>query len=399
MNPFVSDLVDLAIHDSGWHELPNGDQISKLPVWDTRHEVFGRPGHGRMREWLEANGMAMPDVEDYQQLHRDALHIDPYFLPLPEMIAAAGVPKPWVDAAGRDSHMMANYRSEYMRSLNWAELHDDQVFHRLMRAGWKGEPVANGGKHWGIRNGLIVLTGWWDKDGNPLQIASTFHQREPGYGDYGSTTHAKRAKPTDVSELDTDPSPPLYDWRSHDGTIGERCCGWLGAQFGFDPREIPGPEHDPRILSYSKHCYRGGHMLTVDIDGEPLWRGGVPLSAPSDEWPWCAMARSAAVCAVLRPGERPPHGARVSCRELCEDGKTAGTLHVVGDGYEPQPGDAAIYERAGQNPLAGGQGHVRTLIQNMGGMGTFIGGNEGDRFMVGPAPMVEPKLVAWIAAS
>jgi hypothetical protein len=211
---------------------------------------------------------------------------------------------------------------------------------------------------------------------------------------------------------DTLPAPPRpVFWpdvgrgEPTDTTIGQRACGWLGEQFGHDPREIPGPEHSPRILSYSENCRRGGRLLTVadvlapsGLHYDALWRGGVALPAPSDEWPWCAMLQSAALLAALRPGERPPHSLRVSVRELVEDGRATDMLR--GLDYSPLPGDLAIYRRAGGNPLTGGSGHVRAVLAHLEArMANMVGGNEGNRIQVGPSSLDDPDLVAYLARS
>lgn len=172
------------------------------------------------------------------------------------------------------------------------------------------------------------------------------------------------------------------------GSLAERLCHALGYQYGIDPREIPGPQHNKLILRYSEHCRRGGTFLGVDAAGTPIWDGGTPLRAPSDEWAWCMIAQSAALQRTLRPGERPPHGLRVAVREGVEDARAAGTIHVAKagvcvDGYQPKPGDAVVSSRIpGESPLRGGRGHIEGLItMHDDGTMTTIGGNESNRWI------------------
>jgi len=202
------------------------------------------------------------------------------------------------------------------------------------------------------------------------------------------------------------PEPPAW----HDGadlealTLGERCCMWLGYQYGLDPREIAGPTHNEIIRSYSRHCRRGGRFMGVRDDGMPRWEGGFSVALPTDDRdsPWCAALASETVRAALLPGENPPHGLRVSVRELVEDARTAGTLRPLS--WDPTPGSLAIcarwVTRGGtrvlSDPLRGGQGHVRCVIQLDGERYAGLGGNEGDRITWAWYSRGDELLRAWI---
>jgi len=187
-------------------------------------------------------------------------------------------------------------------------------------------------------------------------------------------------------------------------TLGERLCAWHGFQFGMDPREIAGPRHNATIKAYSLQCRRGGTLLGVDKNGYTLWQGGTKLSLPTDDGdsPWCAALQSAGLLACLRPGEKPPHGARVSVRELVEDARDAGTLREAS--WEPRPGSAAILaryvyrkgKRVLSDPLSGGSGHVRCVIQSDGAKYHGIGGNEGDKITSAWHLRADPLLRGWI---
>jgi hypothetical protein len=392
-NPFISNPSDCQIHPSGWVELPSGTKLTKLPIFDRDSELFARLGHGPAGKWLADQEMRLPTVAEYEQLHALALHIEPVTLPTGKMLVAAGVPKPWVDD-GADTPAMACYRAENIRSLEWCQLHDTEVWARLAEAGWSVSPVANAGKHW-CDGGVIF--GWW-RTGKPMiQTPSSFHRGEPTYTDYATTFHAALNAPE--SPPDTDRSPAA-SW--HEGvdlkalSLGNRCLMWLGYQFGLKPREIPGPEHEPIILGYSKSCRRGGRFVGVREDGAPIWEGGTPLSLPTDDSdsPWCAALASATLEHALLPGEVPPHGLRVSVRELVEDARAAGTLRL--QDWTPTPGSLAILGRAGHDPLKGGSGHVRCVVGVDAGRYLGLGGNEGDTITCAHHSLTAPELRAWV---
>jgi hypothetical protein len=203
-----------------------------------------------------------------------------------------------------------------------------------------------------------------------------------------------------TGRADTDPAPaPASEATPVPGgeplSLGLRALAWLGVQAVQGVREIPGPKHDPRILSYSAACRRGGTFLGVEGPGRPLWSGGSLLALGRDEDAWCAAVQSAALLGALLPGETPPHGLRVSVRELVEDARGTGALRLPGSGYDPRPGDLAIMGRAGGDPLRGGQGHVHRVVQLDGARYLAVGGNEADSIQVAWHPRA--AVLAWIA--
>jgi hypothetical protein len=208
---------------------------------------------------------------------------------------------------------------------------------------------------------------------------------------------APDAAPTDdVASIEWDSGLP-------DVRLGLRALGWLGFETQVDPRELPGPKHEPRILEYSKHCRRGGELVGVTALGVPIWRGGAPLPLGADEDPWCAALASATLLAAMQVGDRPPHGLRVSVRELVEDARAADTLElaqdpVSGEWYLPRPGDLGIDARDGGDPLLGGKGHVwRVLfVDEAGDRVLGIGGNEENRIRLEWRQLRAPERRAWI---
>ena len=179
-----------------------------------------------------------------------------------------------------------------------------------------------------------------------------------------------------------------------------RRLAWIGYQKGLGVEEIPGPRHDPRILTYSQHARRGGRFLGVDEAGRPLWEGGSPVPLPTDEHHWCAAFQSAATAANLLPGETPPHGIRIAVWELVADARAAGTLRPVE--WMPTPGSLAVEGRNGQNPLHGGLGHIRAVAMVDGLRYLGLGSNEGNtigRSWHKRSGVMQPdghQLVCWI---
>ena len=386
MSAFTTPLDAITLHPTGWLDLPGGAAITRLPLWDSKDSLFARIGHGPAGAWLAERGLRLPSVAEFDLLHRVALHIEPFTMPTAEQLRAAGVK----DSAAR----IDAFRTANMRSMPWCVQHDAEVHNRLARAGWDGEPVANAGKHW-AEGGIIV--GWWHANGSRIQNPSAFHAAVPTYTDYATTTHAVRPAPDDAS-ADTERSPGAESllWRDPRHTLGERCCAWLGDQLERGLlREFPGPANNPAVLALSKHCRRGGTLLGVEADGSPRWRGGSPLALKHDADPWCAATASESLRCCLLPGERPPHGLRVSVRELVEDAKVQRT--IWGPEYTPLPGDLAILARDGENPMRGGRGHVRRVLLVEGDRYHALGGNEGDALTLAWHPLREPALVGFVA--
>jgi GH25 family lysozyme M1 (1,4-beta-N-acetylmuramidase) len=211
---------------------------------------------------------------------------------------------------------------------------------------------------------------------------------------------------------DTEPTP--FDPRELDATLGERCLAWLGHEWGQPGGvvEVPGPRSNERIVGYSKACRRGGQFLGLRDDLAPRWNGGAPLSLPNDASAWCATTQSAAMLACLGSRESPPHGPRVSVRELWEDAERHGSARPAD--YQPRPGDLQILarwvyrngKRVLADPTKGDNGHVRRFVRaTTEDNGWFFGGNERtDRAPQGELEYRErliddPLVRGWIAYS
>lgn len=414
---FRSAEADIVVRDEGWVTLASGVQITRLPLWDQRHDLAARIGFGPLSRWLAKRGWRLPTAAELDELHQLGHFVAPVTMPTQAQLRAAGVPLV-------EAHI-DRYRNAHMMSHRWCAAHDAEVWRRLDASGWDGkQPVANFGKHWVEPVGTIF--GWWTSPPpatRKIQNPSTFHSTDPTYSDYATTAHAVRVGTGDATvatAADTSvprswlgqSGPAVEAWQREllrrgydpgpvDGRhgprveratqlalsadyapdsrqrIGLRNLEWLGLQLVLDPREIIGPEHNGLILSYSEHCRRGGVFHGVGPEGQPLWTGGQRLPAPADEWAWCAIGQSGALMANLRQGEQPPYAPRVSVREFVEDARASGRLHLAGTGYEPRPGDLVVSGRNGQSPLSGGLGHIEALVALLDdGQLSLIGGNE-----------------------
>ncbi|MEE9395206.1 MAG: N-acetylmuramoyl-L-alanine amidase [Planctomycetota bacterium] len=201
MSPFVSELGNISLHDSGWVRLPSGVEISKMAAWDTVEQLFARRGWRGAQEWAEARGYRLPTVSEHRELHRIALYISPFTMPTVDMIHAAGI-NPANTSAVND------YRNANMSSRAWCAIHDGAVLDLLVTKGHIDEPVFNDGKHWAAEG---YIFGWALAHGQMIQGPSLAHLTHE-HTDYGTTFHVVRDIDgvEEVREIDTNPpeAPP-----------------------------------------------------------------------------------------------------------------------------------------------------------------------------------------------
>lgn len=105
------------------------------------------------------------------------------------------------------------------------------------------------------------------------------------------------------------------------------------------------------------------------VDGQE-----VPLGVLEADW--CAGSCGASEREAALPGEALPPW-RGAVWELVRDALDAGTWREPG-AYVPLPGDLAIFGRAGEDPRAGGRGHVGRVARVVGRTVTTIDGNVDD---------------------
>jgi uncharacterized protein (TIGR02594 family) len=125
-------------------------------------------------------------------------------------------------------------------------------------------------------------------------------------------------------------------------------------------REVPGPQHNPRVLWYHQHTR---------------------LKATSDEVPWCA----AFVCAMLEEaGVRSTRSAAAS------------SFAEWGEPSELVDGAVVVFGKA--DPDAGGSGHVAFLVGVEGDSVLVLGGNQGNAVSIAKRPRARVVAVRWPAA-
>lgn len=164
-----------------------------------------------------------------------------------------------------------------------------------------------------------------------------------------------------------------------DGT-GEAALEVAQAEHAAGVREQPPHSNTgERVREYLRGCTRD-----VDRDGDEDRLGLVVANWCAAFVGWCDH-----VAGLTRPW-------RASVAEICADARRAGVLHLAGDGYQPRPGDLAIFKRDGQNPLQGGLGHVARVEAHRDGMLSTIDGNHEDGVMRVTRTMPRPELVAWV---
>lgn len=399
-------IEDAEVDRSGWYGLDAETEITRVPLVDSGNrlgdgtKLFARLTYRDALEVARREGARL---------------IDRHELELARAVATIIEPCP----------LTADAR---MTSLEWSERHDIEVWRRARAAGWTGgPPLLGAGKHWieGAPPGRAHLMGWWTEHlerYGARRGAGWVQQPSPVGGsgphddshhDYATTTMLVRARgggtagpggPGLLTLLGGAASRILAPLRSLGGhilrprSLGLRALDVAKEEHRRGVREIPGPRHSPDIQRYHAGARRGGsHMAGLLGD-----RTGVVVLGPnaSDETEWCASSASWCTAQAITEADRAPHGYRCSVREIVEDARALGTLHLVGGGYEPRVGDLAIQERInGESPLRGGRGHVARVAELDGTAVVTLGGNEGNTWMCTRHERPFRRIVAWVAVA
>lgn len=148
--------------------------------------------------------------------------------------------------------------------------------------------------------------------------------------------------------------------RSSASSLAERCALWCEMQAS----EASAPSPDA-IASWFDICERAGKPIGITSGNH------------------CAAAQSAAMHAMMRPGDAPPHGFRAGAKELMEDAMGAGTWREADawrrGAWAPRRGDIAIYDRSDPGrPETSWWGHVNRVVSvEPNGELVTLGANEG----------------------
>ena len=276
MSAFVSEIRDLSVHDGGWLRV-GGIEITKLPIWDVGEALFARLGFGPAGAWLESRGWRLPSRAEYEVLHREALHIEPYTMPTVEMIKAVGI-------SLSDEHGINRYRNNNMRSREWCFLHDTLVLARLASEGWTDEAVANAGKHWGQDSAIY---GWWLGAGGMIQ-GWRVGAHTSTYTDYATTFHAVR----DASGTSVEVPPDSTEPPDSTPSFTARRTLRLKSPYmkGDDVRKLQGAIGAIVDGSFGPHtkaltvAFQREHMLVPDgIAGAKTWAAVDALDDPYED--------------------------------------------------------------------------------------------------------------------
>lgn len=127
-------LDDIAVFS--WVQLNATTEVTRLPLWDLRHDLFARITYREADEFATSIGARLISRDELEELRRIAIIIEPVTLP-----ATAA-----------------------MSSIEWSRRHDQEAIRRLSLVDNFGSPILGLGKHWlgdGVPPGRAHLMGWW----------------------------------------------------------------------------------------------------------------------------------------------------------------------------------------------------------------------------------------------
>lgn len=171
-------LEDVCV--GAWYPLDVDREVTRLPLWDSRFDLFARLTYKDGLEFAQSIGAELVSREDLTDLLKVAIIIEPVTLPA----------------------------TAQMRTLAWSRRHDAEVMRRLDGVDDCQRPVLGAGKHWirGAPKGRAHLMGWWTQTlqkYGPRRGAGWIQQPSPvggqgphddGHYDYATTTMLVRAR-------------------------------------------------------------------------------------------------------------------------------------------------------------------------------------------------------------
>lgn len=164
-----------ALSQPDWVALPNGKDVTRLPIYDTVTQLFARTDYHDGSEYARTIGARLISVGSVKTIATFGHRIDPVLLPTRDMVAAC----PRRPGEDKTDYLKRLYAP--MGSIEWARTHDGLVRAALLHvSGWDGsKPVMNVGKWWvaGAPIGRSYLMGW--------HTGTRFIQPEPVIGSLG----------------------------------------------------------------------------------------------------------------------------------------------------------------------------------------------------------------------
>jgi hypothetical protein len=164
---------------------------------------------------------------------------------------------------------------------------------------------------------------------------------------------------------------------------------WLARAYDETMRETPTAKREPlslgeRALDVMREKLgereeggeNRGAVVRWALASATRLMGGHEVPLGVLEADWCAGTCGAAEHDAALPGESLPPW-RGAVWELVRDALEASTWRELGS-YAPQPGDLAVFGRAGEDPRVGGRGHVGRVARVLSRTVTTIDGNVND---------------------
>lgn len=367
--PWRTAAIDAGVDPlHGWVPLPSGVEITARPLVDDTGAT----------DWARLT-------------YRDALAVAARFggrLPTREEVLES------IERADVVLHPVTLSYGPEMVTLAHAQEHDRRVREQLggLPKGSRPRPlvVAGIGKHWvaGAAPGRARICGWMRPDTGRLIQAGTTDVHDDLHHDYSTTTLVVRDA---VHDTDPAPAPEPHGSPLPPRSLGLRALDVARELLAQGVRERPGPASEPIVSAMLYPARRGGTPVAGILDAT-----GTRLGLTADATAWCAaMASYCLAMAIERGAEPSPHGYRLAVAELVADARALGTWRERG--YRPQPGDLAIWTRAGGDPRRGGTGHVARVegYDPLSDRIITIGGNEADSVRRQVHEAREP--IGWIA--
>jgi hypothetical protein len=124
---------DIVVFD--WVRLNATTEVTRVPLWDRRHDLFARLTYREAAEFAASIDARLVSSDELEELRQIAIVIEPVTL-----------------AA-----------TKAMSSVEWSRRHDQEALRRLSLVDDFKSPILGAGKHFisGAPEGRAYLKGWW----------------------------------------------------------------------------------------------------------------------------------------------------------------------------------------------------------------------------------------------